>query len=147
MKFNWGHGLFVVIILGITGFLTLVFITTRERIDMVTDEYYPKELKYQDQIEKTKNYNALTQKIELKVNGDLAVIFPKLTDKPEGITGNIHIYRPSDKRLDLQKEIQLDTTFTAMFNKSALQSGKYEVIIEWQANNQPYLAKMPLYID
>lgn len=147
MKFNWGHGLFVVIILGITGFLTLVFITTRERIDMVTDEYYPKELKYQNQIEKTKNYNALTQKIELKVNGDLEVIFPKLTDKPEGITGNIHIYRPSDKRLDLQKEIQLDTTFTSMFNKSALQSGKYEVIIEWQANNQPYFAKMPLYID
>ncbi|MBS2097433.1 FixH family protein [Carboxylicivirga linearis] len=147
MKFNWGHGLFVVIILGITGFLTLVFITTQERIDMVTDEYYPKELKYQKQIEKTKNYNALTQKIELKVNGDLAVVFPKLTDKPEGITGNIHIYRPSDKRLDLQKEIQLDTTFTTMFNKSALQSGKYEVIIEWQANNQPYFAKMPLYID
>ena len=147
MKFNWGHGLFVVIILGITGFLTLVFISTGERIDMVTDEYYPKELKYQDQIEKTKNYNALAQKIELKVNGDLAVVFPKLTDKPEGITGNIHIYRPSDKRLDLEKEIQLDTTYTTMFNKSVLQSGKYEVIIEWQANNQPYLAKMPLYID
>jgi len=147
MKFNWGHGLFVVILLGITGFLTLVFITTRERIDMVTDEYYPKELKYQDQIEKLKNYNALTQKVEMSMNGDLALVFPKLTEKPEGITGNIHIYRPSDKRLDLEKEIQLDTTYSAIFDKAAFQSGKYEVLIEWQANDQSYFTKMPLFID
>nr|WP_321410337.1 FixH family protein [uncultured Carboxylicivirga sp.] len=147
MKFNWGHGLVVVILLGITGFLSLVFITTRERIDMVTDEYYPKELEYQYQIEKLKNYNALSEKINIKINGNLAVVFPKITDKPDGITGNIHIYRPSDKRLDIEKEIQLDTAFIANFEKEKFKSGKYEVIIEWGANNQEYLTKLPLFID
>jgi hypothetical protein len=147
MKFNWGHGLMVVILLGITGFLSLVLITTGERIDMVTDEYYSKELKYQDQIEKIKNYNLLDEKVQLQINGSLTLKFPKLTDNPLDIAGNIHLYRPSDKRLDLEKEIQLDSAYCLEFEKTDLQAGKYEVIIEWTANNKPFLTKLPLYID
>nr|WP_319398365.1 FixH family protein [uncultured Carboxylicivirga sp.] len=147
MKFNWGHGLVVAILLGISGLLTLVYITTNERIDMVTDGYYPKELKYQDQIEKLKNYNALSEKIIMNQDGGLSIVFPRLTEKPSQILGKIHIYRPSDQRLDVEREIKLDSAFIAKFNKEDFLNGKYEVIIEWQANNQLFLTKLPLYID
>ncbi len=147
MKFNWGHGLTVAILLAITGITSLVYVTTAERIDMVTDEYYPKELKYQEQIEKIRNYNALEEKIQFTVQDTIIIRFPKLCDKPHDITGSVHLYRPSDKRLDKEQVLLLDSTFRFYWDKDKLEPGKYEVIIEWNANKTSFITKLPLYIN
>lgn len=147
MKFNWGHGIILVILLSMAGFLTLVFISTNERIDMVTEDYYPKELKYDDQIEKIKNYNALTKKVEITLEESLLIQFPDDMANADAISGLVHLYRPSDKDLDIEKEIKLDEAYRMTISKQDLKSGKYELIIEWQANGQPYLTKQAVYID
>lgn len=147
MKFNWGHGIILVILLSMAGFLTLVFISTNERIDMVTEDYYPKELKYDDQIEKIKNYNALTKKVEITLEESLLIQFPDDIANADAISGLVHLYRPSDKDLDIEKEIKLDEAYRMTISKQDLKSGKYELIIEWQANGQPYLTKQAVYID
>jgi hypothetical protein len=147
MKFNWGHGILLVILLSMAGFLTLVFISTNERIDMVTEDYYPKELKYDDQIEKIKNYNALTKKVEITLEESLLIQFPDDIANADAIRGLVHLYRPSDKDLDIEKEIKLDEAYRMTISKQDLKSGKYELIIEWQANGQPYLTKQAVYID
>ncbi len=147
MKFTWGHGIFVVIVLGVSGFLSLVYITTNERIDMVTDEYYPKELKYQEQIAKEINYNALGDRIRIESQDQLEIYFPRLTDNANNITGTVHLYRPSDKRLDIETDLKLDSAFCMRFDKSELRSGKYQLIIEWETEGKAYLSKLPVYID
>lgn len=147
MKFNWGHGIFIAIVLGITGFLTLVYITTNQQIDMVTDEYYPKELKYQEQIAKEVNYNALAERIQIENDDSLKFNFPRLTNEAKEISGTIHLYRPSDKRLDIETDLTLDTAFCMIIDKALLRSGKYQVIVDWEANGVEYLSKLPLYID
>lgn len=147
MKFNWGHGILLVILLSMAGFLTLVFISTNERIDMVTEDYYPKELKYDEQIEKIKNYNALLNKVEITLEESLLIKFPDDIANADAISGLVHLYRPSDKDLDIEKEIKLDEAYRMTISKQDLKSGKYELIIEWQANGQPYLTKQAVYID
>lgn len=147
MKFNWGHGIVLVIITGVIGFLSLVFITTRERIDMVTEDYYPKELKYDDQIAKIKNYNSLNKKVKVELGDELNILFPNDIADHDKISGIVHIYRPSDKDLDIEQEIKLNHNYQLSIEKSVLRSGKYELIIEWEANGQPYLTKEIIYID
>jgi len=147
MKFNWGHGIFIVIVIGITGFLSLLYITTRERIDMVTEDYYPKELKYEDQIIKTKNYNALREKVIVKVEDQVSINFPKQLGTAQQITGLVHFYRPSDKLLDVETELVLNDSYAMFFDKENFKEGKYEVIIEWQAGEKPFFTKLDLYID
>ncbi len=146
MKYNWGHGIATVILIGIIGVTSLVWTVTKERIDMVTDEYYPKELNYQGQIDKIRSYKDLGQKIELQLDGELLVNFPQVAPDPKGISGSLHIYRPSDERLDIQKEIHLTEAYSMAIPKSLLKSGKYEVIIDWKANGDSYLTKLPLFI-
>ena len=147
MKYNWGHGLATAIILGIIALSSLVFVVTKERIDMVTDEYYPKELNYQDQINKIKTYTELEKGIELKVNGELLIQFPEVVANPGDITGALHIYRPSDKRLDIERELRLTEAYTMVVDRNLLKAGKYEVIIDWKAGDQSYLTKLPLFIQ
>ncbi|MCU4158039.1 FixH family protein [Carboxylicivirga sp. A043] len=147
MKFNWGHGIILVIACSVIGFLSLVYVTTRERIDMVTEDYYPKELKYDNQIEKLKNYNALTKKVEVNIDQSFEIIFPDNIADADAITGLVHIYRPSDKTLDVEEDIKLDEHYKLSIPLSKLKSGKYELIIEWQANGQPYLTKQDIFID
>ncbi len=147
MKFNWGYGIVLVLAIAIGGFLTMVFITTGEKIDMVTEDYYPKELKYDNQIEKTRNYNALTDKVTITTDADINVVFPQIVDNEKQIKGGIHFYRPSDKQLDIEKEIKLDNEFKMVFDKKTFQKGKYELIIEWEDGQKPYLTKLDVYID
>ncbi|MCT4589422.1 MAG: FixH family protein [Carboxylicivirga sp.] len=147
MKFNWGHGIVLVIVTGVIGFLSLVFITTRERIDMVTDDYYPKELKYDEQITKIKNYNALTKKVVITSDKGIQIEFPDNIADANAIIGKVHLYRPSDKSLDVEKEIKLNPDYQMSLSSDKLKKGKYELIIEWEANGQPYLTKQELYID
>ncbi len=148
MKFNWGHGIILAFVLAVSGFLFLVFITTRERIDMVTEDYYPKELKYEDQIKKSKNYNALSQKVEVEINDQQVVIqFPKEAGRAEEVEGVVHFYRPSDKYLDIEEEIDLDSAFSTIFSKGDFKEGKYELIIEWRVGEKDFLTKQDIYID
>jgi hypothetical protein len=147
MKFNWGHGIILVIACSVIGFLSLVFITTRERIDMVTEDYYPKELKYDNQIEKQKNYNALSKKVQVSIDTAFEISFPDNIADAYSITGLVHIYRPSDKTLDVEEEIKLNEQYQMHIPLSKLKNGKYELIIEWQANGQPYLTNQDVFID
>lgn len=147
MKYNWGHGIATAIILAIIALSSLVFVVTRERIDMVTDQYYPKELDYQLQIDKIKSYRELEQGVELKVNGELLIQFPKVSASPADITGALHIYRPSDERLDIEREVKLSDAYTMIIAKELLKLGKYEVIIDWKVDDKRYLTKLPLFIQ
>ena len=147
MKFNWGHGIVLVIVTGVLGFSSLVFITTREKIDMVTEDYYPKELKYDEQIAKIKNYNALSKKVVIKKEKDILIQFPDNIADANQISGLVHLYRPSDKSLDVEKDIKLSSDYIMTLSSDKLIGGKYELIIEWEANSQPYLTKEALYVD
>ena len=54
MRFNWGFGIVVVAGLFVAFILNLVYQCSQQQVDLVTDKYYEKELKYQEQIDQEK---------------------------------------------------------------------------------------------
>lgn len=146
MKLNWGVGIFVLY----TGFalltIGLVVFSMTKKVDLVTDNYYDKELKYQQQIEREKNSNSLDKKIRIEINAkELKINFPEFVN-PHSVKGTIHFYRPSDSGKDFILNIALEKNRKQRIILSKLDKGIWKLQINWSFNNREYYHEESVFI-
>jgi hypothetical protein len=143
MKINWGTG----IVLAFIGFISFImyFIITmnvndKYNHDLVTEDYYAEELNYQNDINKLENAKNLKENISYKHTAEgLLIVFPEHLDFSE-ITGNVFLYRPSNKQLDFDTTISLSKPYLLIPDKR-LVGGRWNIKVDWQYNNELYLYK------
>lgn len=146
MKLNWGTGIAIFIVIFVLGILTLVFKSSMQRIDLVSEDYYPRELKYQDEIDAMNRALSLSEEVFIQQdNNHVTVVFPK-SMLADSIKGKVDLYRPSDKRLDLVYEIKTDTGNVFRIQKSQVRKGKYEIFVDWKYWSEHYLIKQELLV-
>lgn len=146
-KLNWGHGLLIAIIVMILAVLTLVFKTVNQKIELVTEDYYPKELKYEEEIQKKKLTENLKDQVLIEVSDSVSIHFPADFEKPELIKGEIWFYKASNMVDDLKDSIRLADTYQVAYPVSKLATGKYDVIIDWSYNESKYYYKTSIFIE
>jgi len=131
---NWGKGIAIVIAVYCVGILFLVYKTMGVDFELVSEDYYAKELAYQDQIDKMKNVKALGQDVEIEVlSGIVELRFPvELAEGP--ISGELLFFRPSDKSLDRSMPLELDGSGIMRISTESMKPGIFNLQIEWQAN-------------
>lgn len=106
MKFNWGTKITLVYLLFVAGIMFLVLQSSRQKIDLVTPDYYEQEIKYQERIDQSKRADALSGKQTVQRQGDSLVIkFPD-EQTTKNIKGHIWVYYPADESLDVKADIQ-----------------------------------------
>lgn len=147
MKLNWGYGILIAIITMVLALLGLVFMSVNESIELVNEDYYPKGLVYEQEIQKQKHAAQLENPIEIDINKEIKISFPPEFQKPELITGEIWFYRASDISSDLKDSISLDSTGSLLYPLSQFAKGKYDIIIDWNYDGKAYLQKTPIYIE
>ncbi len=131
MKFNWGAGILIFIILFFIAIFSFVYYTTTHDINLVEKDYYPKELEYNTQQEKMSNTAALDEKISFDKSAALIIIqFPAFTIE-DTVKGNIQLYRPSDFKKDIVIPISIDTNLIQQVQASSLLPGKYIIKVDW----------------
>lgn len=146
-KFNWGHGILAAIIIMVLAILTLVFRVTKERIDLVSEDYYPKGLVYDIEIEKQQNTKALSDQPEIDITDVITVKMPSDFKNPEEIVGEIWFYKASDKTYDFRDSISLDTGLIIDYPLSKLANGKYDLIIDWKYRDKGYFYKESIFVE
>ena len=95
MKINWGTG----IVLAFVGFISFImyFVITMNTNDdydhdLVTEDYYKQELKFQNEIDKENNAKALETNISWeKTQHGIVLTFPE-TLEAKKITGKVFLY-------------------------------------------------------
>src|SRR6266542_6174400 len=98
MKFNWGKSLLVIYLIFVVLTLTLVAFCMTRQVDLVSKNYYEKEVSYQEQIDKQKN--TLESDVKIEYDGEkINFLFPEKF-KGKNITGDIVLYRPSSTSRD-----------------------------------------------
>ena len=108
--------------------------------DLVSEDYYADELKYQDQINKLKNSKTLENNIDYQKTTDgLLIKFPKELDYTK-IKGKMFLYRPSNKQLDFETAISLSNSYLLIPDKR-LVDGRWNIKIDWQYKGKSYLFK------
>ena len=141
MKINWGTG----IVLAFIGFISFIMyfvvnmnVNSKYDHDLVVEDYYKDELAYQNDIDKMKRANSLEENISYrKTNAGLLIEFPK-TFEAEKITGNVFLYRPSNKHLDLETNISLSKPYL-LIPDNRLVDGRWNIKIDWQYKGETYL--------
>ena len=143
MKINWGTGIILAFI-GFIGFIMYFIITMnindKYSHDLVTEDYYAEELTLQNDIDKLKNSKKLKENIGYKkTNEGLLISFPSDIDYKK-ITGNMFLYRPSNKQLDFETSLSLSESYL-LIPDNRLVGGLWNIIIDWQYNDESYLYK------
>jgi len=107
---------------------------------LVSEEYYKDELKYQGEIDKLENANALDSAITLTRSSDGVIIhFPEALDGKK-IKGTVYFVRLSDENFDFQEKLSLNTTTLLIQHKNLIE-GRWNVKIDWSYENTLYLFK------
>lgn len=143
MKMNWGTGL----VLGMLAFMTFILfmvitMSTDKKYnhDLVTENYYAKEMVYQTEIDNERKLASLSRKIEGKRTPEGWLInFP---DEVNDTTakGTVFLYRPSNEKLDTDFPLVLSGS-NLLIPDHKLLDGRWNITIEWEYNHSTYLYK------
>jgi len=138
-KISWGTGITIVIILFL--FVTIgqaIAIHTFIDYDLVEEEYYEAEIKYQLQIEKLERTNALSEALIIKLSNQFIELdFPSIFED-KAITGFINFYKPSDDLLDKIQAVKLDDENKMYFSTNELTTGLWKVKVNWEVERIEY---------
>jgi hypothetical protein len=143
---NWGSWIVVSFILFAAGTFVMVYISMSTNVDLVTDDYYEKELKYQNQIEVLKSTDALDQKVDVVVTDSLLTIHYPEIGSPDQFSGAVHFFRPSDKRGDVILPVRIDSTHSQSFPIANFALGLWRVKISWTVGTEQYYSELPVII-
>ncbi|WP_144602298.1 FixH family protein [Algoriphagus algorifonticola] len=132
---DWGKGILLAIIGFIVIIMTMVVISVRmEGIELVTENYYEAEINYQDQIDKEKSTLALEREV-LQFDVENQSLF---LDLPVGATGILHLFRPSDSKLDQKLTVEIKEENEKTVSIRNLQAGYWKAQLSWQENGESY---------
>ncbi len=147
IKFNWGTGIVLTLGIMIVGMIFLVSIAVRQDYDLVDHDYYQKSINYQQHIDEVRNTEGLPGKIQFELSADtLKLRFPDLVKSSE-YSGEIHFYSPVQERRDLKLPVKINTTFTQNISLNNLESGRYQVKIDWSANKVSYYQEEEITVE
>jgi hypothetical protein len=138
MKFNWGIGIAMLYTGFVIGILTLVVMSSRQKVDLVAENYYEEELIFQRKIDKIERTKALTEPLLWGVNQEgVQLQFPENMNGRK-ITGKVKFYCPSDNRKDKEFAINPAADLSQLIPATQLASGRYKLQVEWQADSTTY---------
>ncbi len=133
MKIGWGWRIVILYIGFVGGMSYLAYRCTAERIDLVTDNYYEKDLQYDVRYEKEVNAKSPEKNLKVTQDGNLLEIsFP--SGSP---TGTLHFYKPNDASLDFNVDIDSDHG-SQVINTSQFARGWWTLKADWTADDTGY---------
>ncbi len=146
IKINWGWAMVIAMgafMIFILQFVYRAFTDDKLEHHMVSEDYYKDELYYQVEIDKMNNASKLTNNVTAeRIDNGMQITFPNELEQNK-ISGTIYFQRPSDKRIDFTREIQLvNNTMTITDDK--LINGRWNVKIDWKYDGEEYMFKQKM---
>lgn len=138
---NWGKGIAIALAL-FMGFIIYLGVTLMSQdVDLETEDYYLREMAYDEEIKAIKNANE-GEKIEVKNEDQQIVVVVPSDENYEDIL--IEFNRPNNEKMD--KEFKMEGTKTMVIGYDMLQKGKYNLTITYLSDGKPCLQKEEIYI-
>lgn len=133
---NWGKGIAIFMAM----FMVFIIILTGLKLSKVNDlefeDYYAREIKYEDEIQAERNALELG-KAEIKESDTHLIINIPLDVDVENV--NVSLRRPNDKKLD--REFIFENTKTVLIDKDELVQGIYKIEVLYAIDDVVCLIK------
>jgi len=145
---HWPFGIAFIYIAFVIILIGLVIFSQYQKADLVTENYYEKEIRYQQQINRIQRTESLSSPIHWthdQSNKQLTIQFPEEM-KLKTIKGQILFFRPSDAQQDKIIALHLSPEGTQTISTEHLSQGYWKLKIFWQINDQDFYKESPLII-
>ena len=140
---NWGHGITIFFIGFVLFMVSLVVICMRQdNIHLVTENYYEEEINYQQQIEKITNAEELGYQV-FSYRADEMTVDLNL---PVGAVGTLHLFRPSDARMDQKFAVEMESGNPIAVKLGHLQPGYWKMMLTWKEGNKEFYLEKKITI-
>lgn len=138
-------GYFVVAIIFLTFF---VVVAVRNHDDLVSSDYYEREVRFQTQLDSMNRSRDIAAQTAIKFEPAASSILITLpADKTESASGTVHLYRPSDARLDREFSLALDATGMQRVDTKNLPEGLWKVRVNWTSNGADYFLDQSVLVS
>lgn len=144
---NWGYKIAIVIGMFLVGMLGMVYYASIQTNDMIDDNYYQKELEYQQVIDAQKNLAAITSdNIMSQSMFDVVITLPLGTFE-QMTKGQVELLRNDSKDKDFLLEIKPDGFNRRTIPKSSLSKGMYRARIRWTNGDKEFYREENVFVE
>lgn len=136
--------LYLAFVLAILG---MVYVASQQTNDMQDENYYVKELQYQNVISGKNNLSLLEEKVSILDSSDVIRIKIPYSTIVVPSSGTIRFLKPSDKKKDYSLDLKTNNEGIQYIYKSALSTGLYTVQLSWKKNDSMYFHEQSLNVQ
>ncbi len=146
MKFNWGTGIFLFLVIFLLACAVFIIFASRQQVNLVHKNYYEKGVDYSEQMKVDARSKQYAHSLKVSSSSDFFSINIKesLTEKID--SGTILMFRPSDKTKDISAAVKAGTS-TMQFDKRELVSGRYILKFSWYMDGLRYEINKPVNVQ
>lgn len=149
MKINWGTSIVIAFGLFMAFILFFVFkVQSNPEYDneLVVEEYYKHDARFQEEMLKIQSAEDLTVKPKIvPFEKGIKITFPSEFN-PKNIKGKVSLYRPSNKKLDFEIPISLSDS-TLLIPEKKLVGGRWDITLNWEYDGKEFQFKEVLYLQ
>ena len=142
---NWGFRITLLYVGFAFLILGMVFVSSMNREDLVSTNYYDNEIAYEKRIQAIKRTKLLEKKPTWSISeNSLTIIFPDTISSISA--GTLTLYRASDADRDRVVPLKLDNQRSQSIDLQKALPGMWRTKLEWKSNNMDYYLEDVIYI-
>ncbi|WP_026704376.1 FixH family protein [Flavobacterium soli] len=149
MKINWGTSIVIAFGLFMAFILFFVFkVQSNPEYDneLVVEDYYKHDARFQEEMQKIQSAEDLTVKPKIEAfEKGIKITFPSQFN-PKNIKGKVSLYRPSNQKLDFEIPISLSDS-TLLIPENKLVGGRWDITLNWEYEGKEFQFKEVLYLQ
>lgn len=127
---SWGYRIAILYLGFVALMLFMVIKTFQYDVNLVTDDYYEKDLNYTEKMQRMRNgANSELELLYQKEQKRLVLSFPQTAQE---IKGEVLLFRPSDRKQDVNMSLVLDSLRQQKIPTDTLSKGKWRLKVEWE---------------
>lgn len=127
MKINWGIKIIISFVIFAAGIITMAAISISNNTELVSDNYYELEIKYQEQINAMKNSVSLADEIDVTLNNQNLILIKTGNNSLKEMKGEIYFYRTSNAKRDFKIDYKPDENGVQSVSYTGMEKGLWKV--------------------
>lgn len=143
MKFNWGTGIFIFLMVFVFSILSFVYFAFQQDVNLVNKEYYQKGVDFDNERSMRERATLEESRFSIEQNNELVIISVDEAYFSEINDTEAYFYRPSDRHKDIRFVFK-DSTLS--IPTKSLIKGKYTLKISWKKDETDYLLEKYFYL-
>ena len=145
MKFHWGTGILIFLILFLLAAGLFIGFAMRQEVSLVHEDYYEKGVDHSQQMLVEARSAQYKNEIGTRIQEGALLIDIQNSLAPRMDSARFHLYRPSDSKYDIQRPFDADVS-PLIIPGEELISGRYILKLYWTWEGLKYELDLTVFI-